>query len=199
MLGGVLAAMGVSWTWMASPASAEQDTVESVALEIARQHNQSASAMLDEMTLSTSARAIGKNVVLTYVIRVQRGLSEQNLAEFKTELEREIVPAACKENADNEAFKKGLFYTFVYRNTYDEELAEVIVNRDVCEGQSSNSRPTEPIADADWVKFAENERLVAYYEPRSQRDNGRVVVWVLYDYKSGSIRVSQRHFADAMT
>ena len=107
VLGGVLAAMGVSWTWMASPASAEQDTVESVALEIARQHNQSASAMLDEMTLSTSARAIGKNVVLTYVIRVQRGLSEQNLAEFKTELEREIVPAACKRTLIMRRSRKG--------------------------------------------------------------------------------------------
>jgi hypothetical protein len=34
------------------------------------------------------------------------------------------------------------------------------------------------------VKFGENERLVAYYERTPYRDNGSVVVWVMYDYKS---------------
>ena len=35
-------------------------------------------------------------------------------------------------------------------------------------------------ASAAWVKFAENERLTAYYEPVA----GATTVWVLFDYKT---------------
>ena len=38
-------------------------------------------------------------------------------------------------------------------------------------------------ANAAWVKFAENDRLVAYYEP-TVKSSGLVTVWVMFDYKS---------------
>lgn len=38
-------------------------------------------------------------------------------------------------------------------------------------------------ASAAWVKFAENDRLVSYYEPTKPDATGNVTVWVLYDYK----------------
>ncbi|TSA52856.1 MAG: hypothetical protein D4R40_01625 [Nitrosomonadaceae bacterium] len=111
---------------------AQQHTVESVAAEIARQHNTNAKALLDEMTASTSARAIGKNVIFEYVLRVKQGLPPSKLTEFQAETYKEVVPRACQVNVQNEAFKKGLYYTLIYRSTYGEKLAEFVVNKATC-------------------------------------------------------------------
>ena len=39
-------------------------------------------------------------------------------------------------------------------------------------------------ASAGWVKFAENDRLVSYYEPAKPANGGIFTVWVMYDYKA---------------
>ena len=113
-------------------AYAQGQTVEQVAQAVATQHNANAKSFLDQMTAATSAKAIGKNVRLEYVLRVKKGLSSAKLREFSEETQREVVPGACRMNANNEAFKRGLYYTFVYMNTYGEKLAEFRVDKAVC-------------------------------------------------------------------
>ena len=114
-----------------TPAQIEQ--IEDIAQEIAIQHNKKASAMTDEMTISTRAVAVSRNVIFEYVLRVKKGLSKSELKEYQNAVRQEIVPGVCRQNANNPAFDRGLFYTFIYINTYGEELAEIVVNKKICE------------------------------------------------------------------
>ena len=107
-------------------------TVESVAAEIAKNHN--SANITDEMTVSSTAEARGKQIVFKYVLRVQKDLPKQKLDEFTRALQEEIVPKTCMANANNVAFMKmGLYYTFVYFNTYGQKLAEITVDRAACD------------------------------------------------------------------
>lgn len=111
---------------------AEKPTVEWIASEIARQHNVNAETMKDEINMSSSAQAIGRNVIFKYVLRVKRDVPKQKLDEYRSELYQEIVPKSCRVNSDNPAFKDGLFYTFVYISHYGQPLAQLVVNKRVC-------------------------------------------------------------------
>jgi len=112
---------------------AQNKQIEDIAQEIAIQHNRNSTAMIDEMTVSTRAVAVSKNVIFEYVIRVKKGLSESQLKEYQNAVRHEIVPGVCIRNQNNPAFDRGLFYTFVYFNTYGEKLAEIVVNKTTCE------------------------------------------------------------------
>ncbi len=110
------------------PKMGDNQTVESVAAEIAKLHN--AAKIADGMTVSSTAEARGKQVVIKTVLQVQKDLPKQKLDEFRSALQEEIVPKACMMNANNVAFMKmGLFYTFIYFNTYGQKLAEITVDR----------------------------------------------------------------------
>jgi len=113
-----------------TPAQIKQ--IEEIAQNIANQHNMNEKAMLDDMTVSSRAFAIGRNVRFTNILRVKKGLQPAKLKEFSDETQREIVPKSCSVNAKNPAFDRGLSYTFVYINTYGEKLAEFTVDRAVC-------------------------------------------------------------------
>lgn len=113
-----------------SPAQIKQ--IEDIAQTIALQHNKNAAAMLDDMTVSSRAIAVGGNVRFEYVLRVKKGLPAVKLKEFSKETQREVVPQSCKVNAKNPAFERGLSYTFTYINTYGDRLAEFIVNKSIC-------------------------------------------------------------------
>lgn len=106
--------------------------VEEIAQTVARQYNSNAAAMLDDMTVSTRAIAIARNVRLEYILRVQRGLPLAKIKEFAEETRREIVPKSCAVNATNPAFDRGLTYTFAYTNTYGERLAEFTIDKAIC-------------------------------------------------------------------
>lgn len=125
-------ALGLCVLLMPVVARAQALTVEQTAQEIARQHNANAKALIDDTTVSTSAEADGVNVIITYVIRVQQQLPEQMRAEYRKGLEAELLRGACKGNADNEAFKRGLYYTFVYRNTDDQLVSKLVVSKKTC-------------------------------------------------------------------
>ena len=115
--------------------SAQIKQIEEIAQTIASQHNANSKAMLDEMTVSTRAVAIGRNVRFEYVLRVKKGLPPSKLKEFSNETRREIVPKSCAVNANNPGFDRGLHYTFVYVNTYGEKLAEFTVDKATCKLQ----------------------------------------------------------------
>ncbi len=112
--------------------NAQIKQIEEIAKTIASQHNANAEALLDDMTVSSRAVAVSRNVQFVYVLRVKKGLSPSELQEFSDELRREIVPKVCLQNANNPAFDRGLFYTFIYKNTYSEGLAEIVVNKEIC-------------------------------------------------------------------
>ena len=114
--------------------AAQIKQIEEIAKAIAAQHNENSEALLfsDDMTVSTHAVAISRNVQITNVLRVKKGLSTSELKQFSDELRREILPNACVQNANNPAFDRGLFYTFIYKNTYGEKLAEIVVSKETC-------------------------------------------------------------------
>jgi long-subunit fatty acid transport protein len=113
-----------------TPAQIKQ--IEEIAQNIARQHNGNAAAMLDDMTVSTRAVAVARNVRFENVLRVKKGLPPAKIKEFSEETRREIVPKSCAVNAKNPAFDRGLTYTFAYTNTYGEKLAEFTVDKAIC-------------------------------------------------------------------
>ncbi len=107
--------------------------IEGIAQEIATQYNNNASSMTDEMTVSTRAVAVSRNVIFQNVLRVKKGLSKSQLREYQNAVRQEMVPGVCRQNANNPAFDRGLFYTFVYINTYGEKLAEIVIDKETCE------------------------------------------------------------------
>lgn len=115
-----------SWT------SEQIKQIEEIAQTIAAQHNANSKALLDDMTVSSRAIAISRNVRFENVLRVKKGLSPAKLQEFSNELRRDMLPKVCQVNANNPAFDRGLYYTFTYINTYGEKLAEFDVNKNTC-------------------------------------------------------------------
>ena len=112
--------------------SAQIKQIEEIAANIAAQHNGNAKAMVDDMSVSSKATAVGRNVRIENVLRVKKGLPAAKLKEFSDETQLEIVPKSCAANAKNAAFDRGLTYTFAYKNTYGEKLAEFTVDQTVC-------------------------------------------------------------------
>ncbi|MGH6636522.1 MAG: hypothetical protein ACRED0_10470 [Gammaproteobacteria bacterium] len=85
-----------------SAANSQQlQTVESVATLIAQQHNAKANAYLDEMTVSNTAKAVGKNIIFTTVLTVKQGLSPAKLAEIQIRViqgyNTTCLPSQCAE------------------------------------------------------------------------------------------------------
>jgi len=109
--------------------------IEEIAQTIAAQHNANSQALQDDMTVSSLAIAVSRNVRFTNVLRVRKGLSHTDLKLFRNELIQEILPKACQQNANNPGFERGLFYTFIYKNTYGEKLAEFDVDLKSCKHQ----------------------------------------------------------------
>ena len=106
--------------------------IEEIAKNIAAESNTNKEAMLNEMTVSFNAVAIGRNVRFENVLRVKQGLPPNKINEWLEATRAEIIPNVCAQNATNPAFDRGLSYTFVYSNTYGEELGEVFVDKTTC-------------------------------------------------------------------
>ena len=120
---------------LSSPVSLDASTqdqgvsIEEVAAEVARLSNQNSRRMLDDSVLAMSARAKGRNVVFEYIVQ-----PPARLEEYKQNLRTLMVRSSCLVNQDNEAFRRGLFYTFVYRDSAGRELVQFEVNAAICSG-----------------------------------------------------------------
>ncbi len=112
--------------------SAQIKQVEDIARKIAAQSNANKQAMLDEMTASFDAVAVGRNVRFEIVIRVKKGLPPNTIKGWLDATRSEIIPKSCAQNANNPAFDRGLSYTFAYSNTYAEKLGDVFVDKPTC-------------------------------------------------------------------
>ena len=113
-----------------NPAQIKQ--IEEIAKNIAAQSNANKQAMLDEMTVSFNAVAVGRNVRFENVIRVKKGLPPNVIKEWLDATRAEIIPKSCAQNAKNPVFDRGLSYTFAYSNTYGEKLGDVFVDKATC-------------------------------------------------------------------
>ena len=113
-----------------TPAQIKQ--IEDIARNIAAQSNANKQAMLDDMTISFNAVAVGRNVRFENVIRVKKGLPPNKIKEWLDATRAEITPKSCAQNANNPAFDRGLSYTFAYSNTYGEKLGDVFVDKATC-------------------------------------------------------------------
>lgn len=106
--------------------------VEEIARNIAAQSNANKQEMLDEMTVSFKAVAIGRNVRFENVLRVKKGLPPNKIKEWLEATKEEIIPRVCSQNVNNPAFDRGLSYTFSYSNTYGEKLGDVFIDKTTC-------------------------------------------------------------------
>lgn len=113
-----------------TPAQIKQ--IEEIAQNIAAQSNANKQAMLDEMTTSFNAVAVGRSVIFESVIRVKQGLPAPKIKEWLDATRAEIIPRSCAQNSKNPAFDRGLSYTFRYSNTYGEKLGDVFVDKPTC-------------------------------------------------------------------
>ncbi len=106
--------------------------IEDIARKIAAQSNANKQAMLDDMTVSFNAVAVGRNVRFENVLRVKKGLPPNKIQEWLDATRAEIIPKSCAHNTNNPAFDRGLSYTFAYRNTYGEKLGDFFVDKTTC-------------------------------------------------------------------
>ena len=119
--------------------AAQVNQIEGIAAEIAEQSNANKHLHLNDMTSSFSATANGMNVRFENVLQVKRGLSQDEVTQWLVETQREIIPATCAQNENNEAFDRGLSYTFVYSSIYGQKLGEVLVEKTTCKTEQQHS------------------------------------------------------------
>lgn len=112
--------------------AAQIKQIEDIAGNIAAQSNANKQAMLDDMTVSFNAVAVGRNVRFENVIRVKKGLPPNTIKEWLDATASEIIPKICAQNAKNPAFDRGLSYTFAYSNAYNEKLGDVFIDQTTC-------------------------------------------------------------------
>lgn len=117
-----------------TPSHQPEISIEDIAQDVAAHINANKQAMLDEMTVSLNAIAVGRNIRLEHVIRVKKGLPPKKIKVWLDASRAEIVPKSCTVNAKNPAFDRGLSYTFAYSNTYGEKLGDIFVDKATCKG-----------------------------------------------------------------
>lgn len=110
------------------PHLAQGVSIEDAAAEVARQSNLKPAAMVDDEIVGFRARSEGKSVIFEYVVA-----PPASVAQFRRNVEQAVVRLACLENEENEAFRRGLFYTFVYRTKDGGEIATFSVKSATCE------------------------------------------------------------------
>ena len=113
-----------------NPAQIKQ--IEEIAAEIAKQSNANKHLHLDDMTVSFNAVSTGRNVRFENVLRVKNGLSQNEIAQWLAATQKEIIPQACAQNANNPAFERGLSYTYSYSSIYKQKMGDVLVDKTTC-------------------------------------------------------------------
>ncbi len=106
--------------------------LDDIARQIAQQHNANASRVTDEFTISSSATSVGKNVIFNYTLAIRPDTPKNKIDQFVSEWKAEMVPQTCQANANSEAFKQGLYYTFIYFDRNRNKITEYSVSRDTC-------------------------------------------------------------------
>jgi|688.fasta_scaffold1075505_2 hypothetical protein len=104
--------------------------IENIAQSIASTSN--ANAKATQESNSFHATAIGRNVIFENISQTKKGLSKQKMKEIEDAIRKEVIPKICLNNANNPAFDRGLNYTLIYKNTYNEKIAEFNIDKPLC-------------------------------------------------------------------
>lgn len=104
--------------------------IENIAQSIASTSNANAKATQENN--SFHATAIGRNVIFENTSQTKKGLSKQKLKEIQDAIRKEVTPKICLNNANNPAFDRGLNYTLIYKNTYNETIAKFNIDKPLC-------------------------------------------------------------------
>lgn len=104
--------------------------IEDVMANIAKTHN--ANPKLDQMTVSSVATASGRKVTFRNVMRVKKGLTPSEMANFQVAIREELLPQVCAVNREVFSWKKGISYAYVYDNTYGERVGELVIDERAC-------------------------------------------------------------------
>lgn len=106
--------------------------LDEAAKQIVQQYNVNASRMTDNFTISSSATSIGKNVIFSYILAVRPSTQKNRINQFVSEWKADMIPKVCQVNANDEAFRQGLYYTFAYFDRSQNKITQFSVNRDTC-------------------------------------------------------------------
>lgn len=107
-------------------------TIEKVAKSIADKHNENYKNYLDEITSASYATSLGSNVTFFNILRTKKNINKSELNNYDSVTRAKIIPLACNENANNEYFTAGLYYTFVFRSVSGVTLSKFDVTSGVC-------------------------------------------------------------------
>ena len=104
--------------------------IENIAQSIASTSN--ANAKATQESNSFHATAIGRNVIFENISQTKKGLSKQKMKEIEDAIRKDVIPKICLNNANNPAFDRGPNYTLIYKNTYNEKIAEFNIDKPLC-------------------------------------------------------------------
>jgi hypothetical protein len=106
--------------------------LEQLAKQIAEQFNANPPKADDGFTSTLTAKSVGKNVIYSYLWNYRLDTPKSKIDQLVSEWKAEMIPQVCQNHAKDEAFKQGLYYTFIYFDKSNKKVTEYSVSRDTC-------------------------------------------------------------------
>ncbi len=106
-------------------------STEQLATAIAGKHNANPARLNDEMTVSSTARAVGTRVVITNVMRLKPNITIPEKLEFERQLKLQLRAEMCA--TARQVFKAGITYDLVFTSTYEQLVAAFPVAERDCQ------------------------------------------------------------------
>lgn len=106
--------------------------LEQIASEIANQVNANPPKSNDGFTTVLQTRAVGKNVIFSNVWNYRLDTPKYKVDQLVSEWKADMIPKVCQNHVQDEAFKQGLYYTFIYFDLNQNKVTEYSVSRDTC-------------------------------------------------------------------
>ena len=118
--------------WLPTEAFSANLTLEQLASQIAEQFNVSPPKANDKFTTALRATSEGKNVIYSFVWNFRLDTPKIKVDQLVSEWKAEMIPQVCQNHLKDEAFKQGLYYTFIYLDTAKNIVTKYIVSRETC-------------------------------------------------------------------
>ena len=107
-------------------------TVEQTVAQIASDYNDGPAKADDRMIAWSSAKAAGKEVIFTNVLRLRPNLSADELKQFREASIPDVTRQTCALPGNHIGFDRGMVYTFVYLSQSNQGLMRFSVDRKIC-------------------------------------------------------------------
>lgn len=125
-------ALFVSFILITANVFAANLNLEQLAKQIAEQFNANPPKADDGFTSTLTAKSVGKNVIYSYVWHYRLDTPKYKVDQLVSGWKAEMIPKVCQNHVKDEAFKQGLYYTFVYFDLNQNKVTEYSVSRDTC-------------------------------------------------------------------